>query len=61
MQNKRAFNDDFTFEVNEKVVSIVAKETGFQGIQPQALDVFSSLLDSCKTIFLWCDICFNLK
>lgn len=53
MQNKRAFSDDFTFEVNEKVVSIVAKESGFQGIQPQALDAFSSLLDSCKTIFLW--------
>lgn len=51
MQNKRAFSDDFTFEVNEKVVSIVAKETGFQGIQPQALDAFSSLLDSCETIF----------
>ncbi|CAO0799218.1 unnamed protein product [Mucor circinelloides] len=45
-QNKRAFSDDFTFEVNEKVVSIVAKETGFQGIQPQALEAFSSLLDS---------------
>lgn len=47
-QNKRAFSDDFTFEVNEKVVSIVAKETGFQGIQPQALEAFTSLLDSCK-------------
>ncbi|GAN04699.1 bromodomain associated domain protein [Mucor ambiguus] len=46
MQNKRAFSDDYTFEVNEKVVSIVAKETGFQGIEPQALEAFTSLLDS---------------
>ncbi|KAK4509071.1 uncharacterized protein ATC70_007421 [Mucor velutinosus] len=46
MQNKRTFSGDFTFEVNEKVVSIVAKETGFQGIEPQALEALSSLLDS---------------
>ncbi|CAO3609303.1 unnamed protein product [Mucor fragilis] len=46
MQNKRAFSDDFTFKVNEKVVSIVAKETGFQGIEPQALEAFTNLLDS---------------
>ena len=51
MQNKRAFSDDFTFEVNEKVVSIVAKETGFQGIEPQALEAFTSLLDSCTSFF----------
>lgn len=50
MQNKRAFSDDFTFKVNEKVVSIVAKETGFQGIEPQALEAFTNLLDSCKSL-----------
>ncbi|KAI8635728.1 hypothetical protein BD408DRAFT_427274 [Parasitella parasitica] len=46
MLNKRGFSDDFAFEVNEKVVSIVAKEIGFQGVQAQALEAFSSLLDS---------------
>ncbi|CEP19129.1 hypothetical protein [Parasitella parasitica] len=46
MQNKRGYSDNFTFEVNEKVISIVAKEIGFQGVQAQALEVFSNLLDS---------------
>jgi hypothetical protein len=48
MQSKRSSGDAFISEVNVKVVSVISKETGFQGIQPQALDSFSNLLGSCK-------------
>lgn len=46
MNGKRSLGDAFTSEVNEKVVSIVAKETGFQGMQSQALDSMANLLGS---------------
>lgn len=48
MNGKRSLGDAFTSDINEKVVSIIAKETGFQGIQPQALDSLSNILGSCK-------------
>ncbi|KAI7896561.1 uncharacterized protein EV154DRAFT_547215 [Mucor mucedo] len=46
MNGKRSLGDAFTSDINEKVVSIIAKETGFQGIQPQALDSLSNILGS---------------
>ena len=47
MSGKRSLGDAFTAEVNEKVVAIVAKESGFQGIQPQAMDSLANILGSC--------------
>lgn len=47
MGTKRSSSDAFTSEANEKVVAIIAKETGFQGIQPQALESMSNMLGSC--------------
>lgn len=58
MNGKRSLGDAFTTEVNEKVVSIVAKETGFQGIQSQALDSMANLLGSCK-LLLYVFNCIN--
>ncbi|KAI9360112.1 Bromodomain associated-domain-containing protein [Pilaira anomala] len=46
MSTKRSSSDAFTSEANEKVVAIIAKETGFQGIQPQALESMSNMLGS---------------
>ncbi|KAI8047293.1 uncharacterized protein B0P05DRAFT_566341 [Gilbertella persicaria] len=52
MQSKRSFGDAFISEANEKIVSLVAKEKGFQGIQPQALASFSNALGSyIETMF----------
>lgn len=48
MNGKRSLGDAFTSEVNEKVVSVIAKETGFEGIQSQALGSLSNILGSCK-------------
>jgi hypothetical protein len=53
MNGKRSLGDAFTSDINEKVVSIIAKETGFQGIQPQALDSLSNILGSCKNTLLF--------
>lgn len=50
MYGKRSFGDAFTSEVSEKVVSIIAKEVGFQAIQPAALETLSNSLGSCKFI-----------
>ncbi|GAA5807920.1 hypothetical protein MFLAVUS_001300 [Mucor flavus] len=46
MSTKRSSSDAFTSEANEKVVAIIAKETGFQGIQPQAMESLSNILGS---------------
>ncbi|GAA5799209.1 Bromodomain associated-domain-containing protein [Helicostylum pulchrum] len=46
MSTKRSSSDVFTSEANEKVVAIIAKETGFQGIQPQAMESLSNILGS---------------
>lgn len=50
MYGKRSFGDAFTSEVSEKVVSIIAKEVGFEAIQPAALESLSNSLGSCKFI-----------
>ncbi|KAI9476432.1 MAG: hypothetical protein EXX96DRAFT_577177 [Benjaminiella poitrasii] len=46
MQSKRTLGDAFILETVEKVISIVAKETGFEGIQAQALDYFTNLINA---------------
>ncbi|KAG1049356.1 hypothetical protein G6F43_008313 [Rhizopus delemar] len=46
MYGKRSFGDAFTSEVSEKVVSIIAKEVGFEAIQPAALETLSNSLGS---------------
>lgn len=51
MSTKRSSSDAFTSEANEKVVAIIAKEKGFQGIQPQAMETLSNVLGSCTCFF----------
>ncbi|KAG1461279.1 hypothetical protein G6F56_005761 [Rhizopus delemar] len=46
MYGKRSFGDAFNSKVSERVVSIIAKEVGFQGIQPAALETLSNSLGS---------------
>ncbi|KAI7901366.1 uncharacterized protein BX663DRAFT_437247 [Cokeromyces recurvatus] len=46
MQSKRTLGDAYVLETIEKVISIIAKETGFDGIQLQALDYFSNLINA---------------
>lgn len=48
MQKKRTASDAFILESLNKVISIVLKEKGFDGIQPQALESFSDLLHTCN-------------
>ncbi|CAO3702909.1 unnamed protein product [Rhizopus stolonifer] len=48
MYGKRSFGDAFNSKVSERVVSIIAKEVGFQGIQPAALETLSNSLGSCE-------------
>lgn len=59
MSTKRSSSDAFTSEANEKVVAIIAKETGFQGIQPQAMESLSNILGSC-TCFIYTSSLFFL-
>jgi hypothetical protein len=47
MQTKRTISDAFILESMEKIISILLKDQGFEGIQPQALDMFSNTLHSC--------------
>lgn len=57
--SKRTVADAFTSEINEKVVSIIAKETGFEGIESHALESFSNALGSCKSKTCFSRRCFT--
>jgi hypothetical protein len=59
MNGKRSLADAFASEASEKVVSIVAKETGFQGIQPVALESLSNILGSCKKLGTISRLCYT--
>ncbi|CEG77390.1 hypothetical protein RMATCC62417_12150 [Rhizopus microsporus] len=46
MYGKRSFGDAFTLEISQRVISIIAKEAGFDAIQPTALESLTNLLGS---------------
>ncbi|KAI8368579.1 hypothetical protein EDC96DRAFT_574090 [Choanephora cucurbitarum] len=46
MKDKESQHDAFISEANEKIVSIIAKETGFEGVQKPALESFANALSS---------------
>lgn len=48
MYGKRSFGDAFTLEISQRVISIIAKEAGFDAIQPAALESLTNLLGSCE-------------
>jgi hypothetical protein len=46
---KRGLNhDDLVLDANKKLIAIISKEIGFQGIQASALNSFSNALETCN-------------
>ncbi|KAI8876157.1 hypothetical protein K501DRAFT_232514 [Backusella circina FSU 941] len=43
---KRSLNEDITLDANNKLIAIISKEIGFQGIQASALNSFSNALET---------------
>jgi hypothetical protein len=46
---KRGLNhDDLVLDANKKLIAIISKEIGFQGIQASAFNSFSNALETCN-------------